>query len=196
MTDLPTWLPGVPRHTIETDIPGYTHERPVNKLTLHTTEGSLAGALATYLARGHIYPHFTLDLTQSKAPILLQHVPLNMASYSELAEDRSGNIQIEMVGYAKETPRWPTSRLRCIGQLLAGITRVIPGIPLAAPWPFAGVEAYGLHGSVRQTVEAWNAGAGIVGHQHVPKNEHWDPGMIPIEKVFELAHDRPTWVTW
>ena len=198
---LPDWLPGIPRHTIETDIPHYTHERPVTKLTLHTTEGySLAGTLATYKARGHIYPHLTLDLgTIVTPPLLLQHVPLDLASYSELAEDRSGNIQIEMVGYAKDSPTWPPYRLRALGQLLAGINHLIPAIPLTAPFPFDGNDAYGLNGSVRQTEDAWNAGAGIVGHQHVPKNTHWDPGQLPIDTILDLARNDPestTWVPW
>jgi hypothetical protein len=39
----------------------------------------------------------------------------------------------------------------------------------------------------RMTFAQWNAFKGICGHQHVPENDHGDPGSLPFTKLIALA---------
>ncbi len=61
------------------------------------------------------------------------------------------------------------------------------GIPLTGvstwlPYP----SSYG-NSSTRMSFAQWNAFNGWCGHQHVPENDHGDPGNIPFAKLIALA---------
>jgi hypothetical protein len=46
--------------------------------------------------------------------------------------------------------------------------------------------AFGLHAPQRFSGDEWLAFSGICGHQHVPENIHWDPGLLPIGRLSAL----------
>lgn len=189
-----TWLPGFARVPIGSSWP--THQAPVTKLVLHSTEGSsIAGAEAAYRARG-VPPHVTYDPVSRVGH---QHGPLDRASSSLWHVDRSGVIQVELVGFAVEAPSWPDEALRVIAaDLVVPILRACPGIPLETPVVWLPYPASYGRSSARLTFAEWEAVAGIVGHSHAPArprpwplsktNAHGDPGALNVARI--IAHAR------
>jgi hypothetical protein len=155
---------------------------------LHRTEGAtFAGARGSYL-KNRSAPHFTVGLEG-----LWQHIPLDRAARS--LENAAGGvqtnllsvIQIEIVGFSKDP--WPDNLVSIVRPLMIWIEEQT-GIQPYAP-TFAGSEAYGLNTRWRMPAAAWVAFNGWCGHQHVPENNHWDPGLIPIGKLLERTSPAP-----
>lgn len=185
------WLPGFERITIPGAL-GMTHQRQVTKLLWHTTEGgSVEGAVAAYRQR-RVPPHLTVDPARRR---LVQHVPLDRASYALHSVDQTGVIQVEIVGFARETRNWSAERLRWLGeQVAAPIFAACPGIdrhmtmatrdeqtntspPLASP-----------NSPIRLSRAAWDRFTGALGHQHAPApNHHWDPGALDLAAISAAA---------
>lgn len=61
------------------------------------------------------------------------------------------------------------------------------GVPLASGVTFkAYPSSYGSNG-VRMSGAAWTAFTGHCGHQHVPENDHGDPGSFPMAAILTAA---------
>ena len=158
------------------------------KVCLHTTEGgSIAGALGAYASHGG-YPHFTIDFNQKRR---IQHIPLNLSARAlanntgdGFQTNRANVIQIEIVGYSRESHLWTQNNLDFIIQLLQDIKNAGHDYMLQAP-QFYGNEAYGLYAKQRMTDANFVSYSGIVGHQHVPDNDHWDCGKINIQYILD-----------
>ena len=58
-------------------------------------------------------------------------------------------------------------------------SRVGQGLP--APLSAAEIRA------IRMSDAKWRAFTGICGHQHVPDNDHWDPGRLDVSRMLALA---------
>jgi hypothetical protein len=169
------FLPGVKR------VPGNhagTFVLSAPKVVWHTTEGSsIEGAIGAYRTHNS-WPHFTLD---PKSGRLVQHLPTNRAGRA--LEHRSGTvetnrahaIQVELVGFAKESSGWSSERYAHIASLARQIEAAV-GVPRRT---FA---TFTLSGQ-RLSDSAWLHGAGHCGHQHVPHNNHTDPGALRIDLV-------------
>lgn len=186
-----TWLPGFQRILIPGAL-GQTHLQRVTKVCWHTTEGStVEGAVAAYTQR-RVPPHLTVDPARGR---LVQHVPLDRAAYALHAVDQTGVIQVEIVGFARETRSWSPHWLRWLGEaVLAPIFDTCPGIdrhqvletrdeqtntspPLASP-----------ASPIRLSRSAWDRFAGCLGHQHAPApNHHWDPGALNLAAISAAA---------
>lgn len=161
-------------------VPGFDGLRPftgsARKITLHTTE---TAGKPNWAAQGSGIPHFTLDL----AGPCWQHLPLDIAAYTLSGGEHSPNsaagvnIQIEIVGYAKDAPTWSPARYDTLRRLLQWVCSTV-GAPMEFPFQFTGSDGYGRDGAVRQTWEAFRDADGIVGHSHAPYNDHWDPGDL------------------
>lgn len=143
-----------------------------HKLVWHTTEGF---GLPVYSGSA---PHFTLD---PKSGRLWQHIPITQAAKSlehpagTVETNRAHAIQVELIGFAKDTAAWPDAYYTRIGALARWI-ELYAKVPRAATVTFA-VPAK------RMGAAKWTAYAGHCGHQHVPNNSHWDPGAFQIDKV-------------
>lgn len=151
---------------------------------LHTTEGSsYAGARGAYLA-SRISPHFTIGTEGC-----WQHVDVNQASSAlvniigGVETNRLSAIQIEVIGFASK-PNWPDQMIAAVRDLMIWIEGQT-GIKPWAPPAWGGSDAYGTHTRYRMTPTAWLNFDGWCGHQHVPENEHWDPGPIPITRLLQ-----------
>lgn len=62
------------------------------------------------------------------------------------------------------------------------------GVPLSSgltfkPYP----DSYGESNGVRMSGARWMDFKGHCGHQHVPENDHGDPGSFPMAKILEVA---------
>jgi hypothetical protein len=157
-------------------------------LVLHTTQGStFAGAEAAF-ERNNSWPHLgyhpvTGERKQYKPFSTPARALRNMTGGVQTNNRESDElpgpdiIQVEIVGYAEDMPHLDDLQKLALAQFVIDICRAT-GIPLEFPVPFAGNEAYGLNGAVRLSHTAWLDVRGVVGHQHVPENTHWDPGDI------------------
>ena len=155
---------------------------PAPKIILHTTEGD---AKPNWGAIGSGFPHFTADLDKDT---VWQHLPLDVAAYTLKGGEHSPNsaggvtIQIEIVGRAKDTPNRPDEHWARLKALLLWIAKQI-GMTYVFPAPFTDDAGYGIGGEVRWDWERWVRVPGVFGHSHVPYNDHWDPGLLPVEKL-------------
>lgn len=150
-------------------------------LVLHTTEGSSFSGAKSWLTQKNTLPHYLVD---PKEGIFEQLLPLekpgralrNLSGGVE-TNNRDHVYQIEIVGKAAEVPHYADAWYRQLGIWVSQICAET-GVPLVMPYRFAGSSAYGIKGAVRLTNAEWLAASGIIGHQHVPENTHWDPGNI------------------
>ncbi len=90
--------------------------------------------------------------------------------------------QVEIVGYSEKAATYGDVWYQRLGAYLDARCTALR-IPPVFPLPFVGSRAYGASAPTRLTWEAWGRVAGIVGHQHVPGNEHWDPGEIDVARL-------------
>ncbi|SER95243.1 hypothetical protein SAMN05216188_11853 [Lentzea xinjiangensis] len=184
------WLPGWNRHPF--GLRGKTYQYGHNpKGCLHTTEGtSIAGALAAYAPYP---PHGIYDWrTRQK----LQHVPLNLASYSAMdGNDDDYMVQIELVGFAAESRFWPDEAWRNIAEDVIKPIEDHFGVPRRA-LDFKdgrdGITPYisSAQSPIRISPTQLRDFSGWLGHQHLcAPDTHWDPGAIQINKIFSYLED-------
>jgi hypothetical protein len=152
---------------------------------LHTTEGdSYSGALAAYKASGNS-PHFTVQGTS-----VWQHVPLDRAATAlqhpagTVETNRLSCVQIEIVGHAA-SPAVPPA-LPPLMRWIESQTGIAKVAPKFLPYPTSAGAS-----SVRFTSAAWAKFGGWCGHQHVPNNDHGDPGAIDVAALFPPQGVKP-----
>ncbi|QPB09855.1 endolysin [Streptomyces phage Sentinel] len=170
--------------------PGDTMPHP-NVIILHTTEGS---SFPSYGGGGSA-PTFTV-----KGGSVRQHFYANESARALV--NKSGGVQtntlnvvqIELVGTCdKGGPGlyWPSASdadMAALVDLIDWLTDTYP-IPLVAtskPW-LAYPSSYGSKNGQRMSFAEWESFNGIAGHQHVPENDHGDPGNFPIKRLIELV---------
>jgi hypothetical protein len=161
------------------------------KIGWHSTEGrSYAGARAAYAASGS-GPHLTGTFENGRYQDR-QHLPLNVAATALLhpagtgQTNRDNVIQVELVGFAAEAAQWPPAFLAGIADLARRI-EAATGCPSVAPLPFLPPGQ-----APRAGWELWHGAGGHYGHEHVPANNHQDPGAMNIAAVLDQPIPVPT----
>lgn len=176
---------------------------------LHTTEGT---DWPTYDG-GSKAPNYTAkpDI-QAKRLVWRAHFPDEMSSralknLSGGVETNTANaIQVELIGTCDASKRttwngakagrdyifWPDApdwALRDLAVFIADMNRR-HGIDIHGPAKWLPYPAsFGQSNPNRMTFAQWRRFLGWCGHQHVPENEHGDPGALPWAKVQQLARD-------
>ncbi|UQN29490.1 peptidoglycan-binding protein [Brachybacterium kimchii] len=192
----PGWMPGA--DTSQT-WDGNPHKETVGKLVLHTTEGS---GFTDY-SGGSMAPHFTVKPGPADSDHIRQHIPTTEASKAlahpsgTVETNNAGVVQIEFVGscdadYAEKhglffTEDADDDDLEALAAVVAWV-HAAHGIPLETgllSWPTTNA-AYAT-APQRLTDHEWEEYRGVLGHTHVPHNEHWDPGAFPVARLLELA---------
>ena len=175
-------------------------ERP-RCVGLHTTEG---GSWPSYGGGGYA-PHSTIKPLPGVGIQVREHIDFD--DYGRAFENRSGGvetntagvIQFELVGTCDERQKgnlyyWPDAD-DAVLEALADYLRPIMGrygIPLRSTVTWKSYNkgqrpsSYGLDNGVRLTGSQWLAYRGILGHQHVPENNHGDPGDFPIARLLRF----------
>lgn len=155
------------------------------RCVLHTTEGgTVDGALAAFRNTGS-WPHFTVDPATGRR---CQHYPLDVSARALVhpvqgETNRANAIQIEIVGYATDAPTWSADHLRWLAtEVLAPIRAVCP-FALSAPAFVRYPDSYGTGAAQRFSWTDWAAFSGLCGHEHVPGNDHGDPGGLDINSI-------------
>lgn len=157
------------------------HVSPVRKILIHTTEGStVAGAQSVYNGR-FVHPHVTYNPANRNG---VQHVLLDRAAAAlktvSRSYNRDGVIQVEVVGFAGQTHTYPDWWYRNLYEdVIKPILDYYPDININNYPPFRGVnDSYGKNSLTRLGTNDWLMFNGLLGHQHVPENSHWDPGQF------------------
>ncbi len=186
----------------ESRFPGDRQE--VNVVVLHTTEGT---SLPGYEG-GATAPNFTAvpDLKNKKL-IWYQHFYVDTSSralrnLSGGVQTNTNNVcQVELVGTCdpKTHTKWSSSShifwpqapewaLKEVAKFLAWMN-INHDVPLSGPKTWrAYPDSYGNNDS-RMTGSEWNAFKGVCGHQHVPENDHGDPGSLDFASVIKFAKE-------
>lgn len=184
-----TWLPGFTRDESIQGAGGgtYTGTYPW-RFVLHTTEGSWDSAMSVFRSR-MVAPHLMYDpATRRKA----QFIDLDRSAYALRHQgpetNRAHCIQVELIGFA-DRPFTGELADRIGIDLVAPVLAAKP-ITTAHPTfygPGCGWTLASSSARQRMSSAAWTSFNGICGHQHVPGNEHWDPGAIDIDRIIRAA---------
>ena len=146
----------------------------------HTTEGStIEGALAVF--RRHYAPHFLVGRDSKGKVRILQLLPLGRAAAAlehpagTVPTNGYARVQIELVGFSQHKLWRPDKDVtRALG-CLYGVLAQAAGIPL-------------VHvANPQRDPKVWSKGGGWFGHDGVPNNQHWDPGVLDFDTVFSYA---------
>jgi hypothetical protein len=188
----------------------------VNVAVLHTTEGIGlpdygGGSMAPNLTavadmaakRLRWHQHFDIDRSSRALRNLAGGVQTNTLNVVQTEFDgtcdytKRNNWGSRIAGkdyiYWGDPPDWA---LRDAADYLRWLN-ANHGVPLSGPsmWLTYGPDSrrpgitpasYGAS-PARMTFAQWNAFKGICGHQHVPENDHGDPGSLPFTKLIALA---------
>jgi hypothetical protein len=143
----------------------------------HTTEGS---SLPSYAGSA---PHFTINPKTGKT---WQHISCERAAKALLGSNVAGiatnkahAIQVEVIGSAGMADTWPTAYYGRLRELAAWIEQEC-GVASTESVEF-------LSKNHPMTKEQWRQYKGHCGHQHVPGQDHWDPGEFRIAEVLGNA---------
>ena len=151
-----------------------------NKIVLHSVEGyNESSGIAVYNPSSAALSHFTVDLKNKKT---YQHLPINKPSSGVKTHDDSAGVQIEIMGFSTSssagyTDAWFLENDSAFGdtewaylaKLLVAISDET-GIPLTSDLDWSAPN--------RMDASAFKEYQGVVGHRHVPDNDHTDPGNI------------------
>lgn len=155
----------------------YTTEdgRP-NKILLHTTEGTSNGYEA-YPAGNKRPTHFVVDLKKKEG---YQNFSINQPALAIKDYDTAGPIQIEIVGFSDPSqagyvPEYDVRNFT--DEDWDYLVTLLRAISEQTDIPLTSTVGWGPHTARMSTNEFVNY-EGILGHMHVPANDHSDPGDI------------------
>ncbi|MEV5592249.1 hypothetical protein [Streptomyces sp. NPDC052496] len=178
-----------------------------NVIVWHTTEGT---SVPTYDG-GSSAPNFTAAPDWS-AKRLRWYQHFDFDTSSRALVNRSGGVetntlntcQVEIVGTCDPAThrRWGSTPHLYTPELPAWVIRDLGafarwahdqhGVPLTCGVQWRAYPgSYGAS-SVRMSYAAWNRYRGHCGHQHVPENDHGDPGQLPMAAILAAAKGGPT----
>ena len=158
-------------------------------LIVHTTESNpsprAAGDVAAYLKRENKMSHRVFDPAYNVEAFLLdwdapERTLKNLSGGVE-TNNRPGTFQVEIVGWADTTHRQSDTWYFNLAMFLRKCCNET-GTPWTFPVPFLSSD-YSKRHINRLSNEAWLTVNGIVGHCHVPENQHWDPGLLDVGKL-------------
>lgn len=163
------------------------------KGVLHTTEGdSYAGARSVY-GQG-VAPHFTVSFEGGRFRVW-QHIALTKSARAlahpagTVETNRTRCIQIEIVAHAATSGTLQHEYLDGIGKLMRWVeaNTEIQHQALKFHGPNEGIVLATATSPVRLSPQDWLNFSGWCGHQHVPVNDHWDPGAIDIDYLMSIS---------
>ena len=156
------------------------------KLVIHTIEAP-AGTRYGYNSGSYYghqsWPHATIDTAG-----IHQHLPIDVGAAAlyrnGVQTNRANAIQCEVMGQAARIRDLPEATMRHLADWLSWCAEQT-GCPTTFA-AFSGGNAYGENAPQRFSEEEWLAFSGVCGHQHVPENDHWDPGAIDVARLAAL----------
>lgn len=154
-----------------------TEDGKPNKILLHSTEEIGRDGIKIYPS-GNVYPaHFVVNLKDKK---VWQHFSIYQPSTAIAKHDKSGPIQFEIIGFSTPSSNgyqseWDLDNFSdedwdYLAKILLAVSKET-GIPLTSSVNW-GDDAK------RMSAEEFLEYEGVLGHMHVPDNDHTDPGNI------------------
>lgn len=165
------------------------------RLVFHTTETERAPGAARRLAKAHANPpHLWYDWEHDE---LVQSVPLNRSAFAlarttDLQTNKMRAIQCELLGRAAAADGWGPVALERIARRVVvpardALERAYGSTFALSALDTVGPEGYGANAPQRLTAGQWRTFGGVLAHQHVPTNSHWDAGRLNLHRICELA---------
>lgn len=170
------------------------------KGVLHTTEGKNYASARSAFVTNKSNPHFTVSFEKGYFQCW-QHCSIARASRAlknvsgGVQTNRDMAIQIEIVGSCNPpnsgwgdlyVPNFPAAYKDGLGKLMRWI-EANAGVKRIADAEFKSYPgSYGNNG-VRFSGAKWDGYNGWCGHQHVPENDHGDPGNIDISYLLNVG---------
>lgn len=154
---------------------------------LHTTEGGWEGSFAIF--KTHFAPHFMLGWDNTIRSVrVAQLVQIGTIGAAMKAHNSKAIVQIEMIGFSKETPWLPEAETaEALASLMAECRKQY-GIPLTHAWPDGDFGKAG--NNPHRTSGHFGKEAGWFGHGDCPNpDSHWDPGSLRWSAIFEQAEE-------
>jgi len=181
----------------------YRYRDPGNNpvLVLHTVEGSVSFRVAA----GHRNPpHLWYSPARRE---LFQTMDLSGPAQALVTgsgfetNHRGPCFQVEIEGFARGVRSWPETYYRNLAQdviaPLEALSRDIYGVGFLAGattgqlrWAdeLDGIFLATTRSPLRLTATQWRNAHGLIGHQHVPGNSHWDPGFLDVARLIRLVN--------
>jgi N-acetylmuramoyl-L-alanine amidase len=152
---------------------------------LHTTEGGWAGSLAIF--KRHFAPHFMLGFDADAQKVrIAQLVQIGTIGAALVTHNNQAIVQIEMVGFSKETPWLPDDETASALASLMATCAAEYGVPLSHPWPDGDFGKAG--NNPHRSSGKFGRIAGWYGHGDCPSpDEHWDPGNLKWSVILDKA---------
>lgn len=197
-----TWIPGFEQHLAPAGSGGAYTDETHPKLVWHTSEsapGTIDGVIAEMMTKQHtdVYHCIVDTKLRRRAQILPLNVSASALAHPPAAEtNHDGAIQVCIVGRAHDMPTLSASDLQWLGsQVLAPIMQCVPELHVDIAAAFYGDDAgftiataFNPPARQRMSASTWLAFNGQCGHQHVPGNDHWDPGKLDVATITAAAH--------
>ena len=162
-------------------------------LVLHTMESWDFEGSMNYLTTKGLWPQLCYDQRDRRK---VQGIPLDRAGKAlankagGVQTNRENTIQVELPGYAAFSHDWDKDWLDNLAEDVVVPLREA-GVPIKLVAPkFVGQESGFIaraDAPQRMSYADWQVFGGICGHQHVPENDHWDPGRLDIARVLATA---------
>jgi hypothetical protein len=159
-------------------------------VVLHTTEGSTIEGAISALDRQNSWPQF---MACPRTGRRIQAIDSSLAGKAlsnksgGVETNRENTIQIEIVGFAHQSQDWSDEWYDWLAEILEPIMDH-HGIGKYGPTFYgqgAGFVLATANARQRMSFDQWNEFGGVCGHQHVPENDHWDPGAFRLDKFFD-----------
>ena len=178
-------------------------------LVLHFTQGTTIAGAIDAMRKAHSECHEVVDpamVGSEGMALTLQLLPWGTPARSlkhpagrpetnnrgfTAGSDLGRCYQVEIVGRSEVAAAYPEWWYQHLADYLRDQCAKL-GVPYTFPCPFVGNEGYGASARQRLSWAQWSTVAGIVGHQHVPGNEHWDPGALNMTRLTPGATTVPT----
>ncbi len=162
------------------------------KIVLHTVEGkgNYSYNPASYYGNPY-WPHSTIDPAG-----IHQHLPIDVYGFAlanaagGVETNRACAIQCEILWFSAEIADLPDSIMGHLADWVGWVAEQT-GAPLDFA-TFSGTNASGEYAPQRFSGVEWLAFTGVCGHQHVPENDHWDPGAFPVDRLRALLNPQPS----
>jgi hypothetical protein len=162
---------------------------------LHTIECP-PGTDVEPVARAHQYPpHFWVNMPDRQ---IVQTIDTTLAAQAlahpagSVETNHARALQVEIAAYASEVTTYPLKWWAWLGDALIAPVARHHGVNLGerarfVPYP----QSYGVHATQRFSSAHWLIFNGVCGHQHVPANDHGDPGLVPIDLICNSTAPAP-----
>lgn len=163
------------------------------RLVIHTSEGRTGPGALTALQNGLLAKRFAYHLgVDLPTRSVDQYVPFDRAAstlrnYGRVQTNRQGSacIQVCLTGRSAQIHTIPADDLRWLGREV--LYPIMKAYSIPEVWAtFVGLEAGVIATPTapqRFTADQWVRFSGVCGHQHVPDNDHWDPGRLDVVTI-------------